>query len=178
MPAPTTRLMTRLESSLEPLQKHAVLGPLVRFYFGRREQILFVVVGGWNTLFGYGVWATLQLLIGGQVHYLVVVALAWPIAVLNAYLGYRTFVFNSEAPILQELPRFSAVYLATLLVNLALLPIALAAIPLNIYVIQALFTTAVVVASYLGHRYFSFGRGRHPGDPDFGVGHSASGSGG
>ena len=60
---------------------------------------------------------------------------------------------------LRELPRFSLVYLLTLLVNLALLPITLRVTSLNIYVIQAFFTGAVVVCSYLAHKYYSFGGG-------------------
>ena len=38
-----------------------------------------------------------------------------------------------------------------------LLPVALAVLPFNIYVIQALFTTIVVIASYVAHKYYSFG---------------------
>lgn len=160
MPAPTTRLLTRWETSLDPLRTHSALGPMVRFYFRRREQILYLVIGGWNTVFGYGVWAVLQYLLGSHLHYLLVVLMSWPIAVLNAYLGYRLVVFQSRGAVLRELPRFSLVYLASLVANLALLPLALATLPFNIYVIQALFTAAVVVASYLGHKYFSFRPGR------------------
>jgi putative flippase GtrA len=138
-----------------------MLGPAVRFYFRRREQLLYLAVGGWNTIFGYGVWALMQFLLGTYLHYLVVVVLSWPIAVLNAYLGYRFIVFRSRGSVLRELPRFSLVYLVTLVVNLALLPIALRVLPFNIYGIQALFTAAVVVSSYLGHKYFSFRGGRH-----------------
>ena len=67
-------------------------------------------------------------------NYLVIIVLSWPIAVLNAYLGYRYIVFRSHGPVLRELPRFSLVYLVTLIVNLALLPIALRILPFNIYV--------------------------------------------
>jgi putative flippase GtrA len=158
MSAPTTRLLARWEISIDVLRTHSALGPVVRFYFRRREQILYLVVGGWNTVFGYGVWAVLQYLLGSYVHYLVVVVLSWPLAVLNAYLGYRLLVFHSHGPLLTELPRFSLVYLATLIANLALLPIALNALPLSIYTVQAVFTAAVVVASYLGHKYYSFRR--------------------
>lgn len=161
MPAPATRLLTRWEASLDTLRTHSALGPLVRFYFRRREQILYLVIGGWNTVVGYAVWAALQYLLGSQLHYLLIVLLSWPIAVLNAYLGYRLVVFRSRGSIIRELPRFSLVYLATLAANLALLPFALATLPFNIYMIQALLTAAVIVVSYIGHRYFSFGRGRH-----------------
>ena len=156
-----SRTSNRFERHLDGLRDHPALGPPVRFYFRRREQVLYLVVGGWNTVFGYGAWALMQYLLGGYLHYLVVIVLAWPIAVLNAYLGYRYIVFRSRGPVLRELPRFSLVYLVTLVVNLALLPIALRVLPFSIYVVQALFTGVVVVCSYLGHKYFSF-RGGHP----------------
>lgn len=123
------------------------------------EQLRYLMIGGWNTFFGYAFWAALQWLLGERVHYLVIVLIAWPIAVLNAYLGYRYLVFRSRGPILRELPRFSVVYAATLIANLALLPIALGVLPLNIYLIQAVFTGAVVIASYVAHKYYSFGGG-------------------
>jgi putative flippase GtrA len=155
----------RFEKLLSGLGSRPTLGRPVRFYFRRREQILYLLVGAWNTVFGYCVWALMQYLLGDYLNYLVIVVLSWPIAVMNAYLGYRYVVFRSRGPILRELPRFSLVYLLTLLVNLALLPIALRVLPFNIYVIQALFTGVVIVCSYLAHRYYSFGGGRH-GDDD------------
>ena len=140
-----------------------MLGRPVRFYFRRREQVLYLVVGGWNTVFGYAVWATLQFLLGDHLHYLVIVVLSWPIAVLNAYLGYRYLVFRSRGPILRELPRFSMVYVASLLVTLVVLPIALHLLPFSIYIVNGMFTALMVVASYLAHKYFSFG-GKRRGD--------------
>lgn len=157
MALPRSRTLSRWETRLEGLRGHSALGPAVSFYFRRREQILYLLVGGWNTVFGYGVWASLQFLLGEHLHYLIVVLIAWPIAVLNAYLGYRFVVFRSRGPITRELPRFASVYVATLVVNLALLPIALNALSFNIYVIQAVFTGVVVVFSYLAHKFFSFG---------------------
>jgi putative flippase GtrA len=153
--------LNALERRLVVLRDHPVLGPTVRLYLGHREQLLYLVVGAWNTLFGYCVWAVMQYLLGDTLHYLAIVVLAWPIAVLNAYLCYRYIVFRSRGPILRELPRFSLVYVATLLVTLVVLPIALRVLPFSIYVVNALFTAVVVVCSYLAHKYFSFGGGRH-----------------
>ena len=166
-----SRTSTRFEKHLDGLRDHPALGPPVRFYFRRREQLLYLVVGGWNTVFGYGVWALLQYLLGDYLPYLVVLLLAWPINVLNAYLGYRHIVFRTRGPVLRELPRFSLVYLATLVVNLALLPVALRVLPFNIYVVLAIFTGVVVVCSYLGHKYYSFrgGRRRESGAASFYV---------
>jgi putative flippase GtrA len=159
-----SKTSNRFERQLDRLRDHRALGLPVRFYFRRREQLLYLAVGAWNTAFGYVVWAIFQALLGSQLHYLVILLLAWPIAVLNAYLGYRLLVFRSHGSILRELPRFSLVYLATLVVNVVVLPIALAVLPFNIYVVQALFTFAVVVSSYLGHKHYSF-RGEPPTGP-------------
>jgi putative flippase GtrA len=152
-----SRTSNCLEQRIEGLREHPVLGWPARFYLRRREQLLYLVVGGWNTLFGYGVWALLQSLLGDRLHYLVIVVLAWPIAVMNAYLGYRFIVFRSRGSILRELPRFSLVYVVSLIVGLVALPIALNILPFNIYLVQALLTVAVVIGSYLSHRYYSFG---------------------
>lgn len=163
------RESNRIERRLDRLRADPALGRPVRFYFRRREQLLYLVVGGWNTVFGYGAWALMQFLLGGHLHYLVVIVLAWPIAVMNAYLGYRHIVFRSRGPVLKELPRFSLVYLATLLVNLGLLPVTLRVLPFSIYVVQGLLTGVVVICSYLGHKYYSFrgGRRRDSGDASF-----------
>ncbi len=140
----------------------AVVGRVKRLLVRRREQVLYLVVGGWNTLFGYGVWALLEYLLHAHIHYLVILVIGWIPAVINAYVGYRIFVFRSKGRILREFPRFSLVYVITLLLGLMALPILLHTLPFSIYEIQAGFMAVVVVASYLGHKYFSFRGGKRP----------------
>jgi putative flippase GtrA len=133
------------------------------FVRNHHEKLLYLVVGAWNTAFAFGEWAILQNLLHERLHYLVILVLAWPIAVLNAYVCYRRFVFRSSASIWRELPRFSIVYLATLLAGLVALPFLLQTLPFDIYMIQAGYTVLVVILSYLAHRLFSFGGLRSPG---------------
>lgn len=163
--APAPRALVAVEQRLERLADHRALGRPVRFYLRRREQLLYLAVGGWNTVFGYAIWAVLQYLLGEHLHYLVIVLISWPIAVLNAYIGYRYIVFRSHGPILKELPRFSTVYVATLVANLILLPIALRVLPFSIYIVQGLLLVIVVVSSYLAHKYYSFRGGHHAPEP-------------
>lgn len=125
-----------------------------------REQLLYLAVGLWNTLFGYGVWAMLQYLLHPYLNYLVIVVLSYPIAIANAYLCYRYLVFRSHGSVARELPRFSSIYLLTMAANLVALPFLLRLLPFNLYVIQAMFTGFVVVASYLGHKFVSFRGGQ------------------
>jgi len=69
----------------------------------RREQILYLVVGGWNTLFGYGVFALLYHLlhdvagvpkIPGSMVALIVASV---VGIANNYVLYRTVVFAVTA---------------------------------------------------------------------------------
>ena len=152
----------RFEEQLERLRDHRAVGLPVRLYFRRREQVLYLLVGGWNTVFGYGIWALLQFLLGDRLHYLAIVLIGWAIAVLGAYALYRTVVFRSHGPILRELPRFALVYVAMLGANLSLLPLLLRILPLNIYATQAVLMGFLAFCSYLGHKYFSFRAQRHP----------------
>lgn len=131
-----------------------------------REQLLYLAVGAWNTLFGYGVWAMLQYLLHPYLNYLVIVVMSYPIAIANAYLCYRYLVFRSHGSVARELPRFSSVYLLTMAANLVALPFLLRLLPFNLYVIQAMFTGLVVVASYLGHKFFSFRGGQVEAPPE------------
>lgn len=121
-----------------------------------REQVLYLAVGAWNTLFGYGVFVILYSLAGDRVGPAPVLAASYVIAILSAYVGYRYVAFRSHRSVVQEFPRFSAVYLLTLVVNLVFFPIAIRLLPVSTYGVQALFTVGVVVVSYLGHRHFSF----------------------
>jgi putative flippase GtrA len=143
--------------SVAPDTGRAARGRTAQLYERRREQILYLVVGAWNTLFGYAVWALMEYLLHDQLHYLIILVLSWPFCVANAYICYRVFVFRSRDSVWRELPRFSLVYLVMLAAGLLALPILLRTLPFNIYVIQAGYTAVVVVLSYLGHKFFSFG---------------------
>ena len=153
------RAATSSRLSLAGMQR-ATVDAIGQFDAGHRDKVLYLVVGAWNTVFGYGVWAVLQYYLGNHLPYLLILVLAWPPAVLNSYLGYRHFVFRSRGPVPQELPRFILVYAATLGANAVVLPIALSLLPFNIFVVQGLFAIGVIVGSYLSHKHFSF-RDRH-----------------
>ena len=91
-----------------------------------REQLQYLGVGAWNTLFGYCVWAVLQYTLHDYINYLLIIVLAYPISIANAYVCYRYIVFRSHGRVWREVPRFSTVYLLTMAANLLLLPLAAA----------------------------------------------------
>lgn len=127
-----------------------------------RQATLYVIVGAWNTAFGYTEWAILQFLLQGRLHYLAILVISWPAAVLMAYACYRRIVFRSTGNVWQELPRFSLVYAMTLVGSLVALPFLLHTLTLSIYLVQGGYTIIAVIVTYLAHRVFSFRQPRHP----------------
>ena len=121
-----------------------------------RRSIAYLIVGAWNTLFGYVVFALLYFMLQAHLHVDAILLLSYLLATANAYIGYRYVVFRSTRSVGRELRRFVAVYAVTLAVNLVVLPLALHLLPWNVYIVQGLFTGIVVVLSYLGHKHFTF----------------------
>jgi putative flippase GtrA len=58
------------------------------------EKVRFLVVGVWNTLFGYGVFVALERTLGQATHYLVALVVASIIATLSAFLLHRYWTFK------------------------------------------------------------------------------------
>lgn len=128
----------------------------VRVLRDHRQKVLYLIVGGWNTLFNYACFSLLYYLFGEIVFSSVILAAAYALSSVNGFLGYRYIVFGSRGHPLAEYLRFQTVYLPLLLVNMVLLPLALTYTTANAYLVQALFAVVIVVVGYLGNKHFAF----------------------
>ena len=128
------------------------------FHLANRREVRYLVVGGWNTLFGYVVFAALQLTVGHAIGYMAVLCIAQVVGILNAYLCYRAFVFKVEGNWWLDLLRFSTVYWIVFGLNVGALTIMVSVLGMNVLVAQALFIIVTVIASYFAHNHFSFRR--------------------
>lgn len=120
------------------------------------QKIRYLVVGGYNTLFGYGCFALLWWFFGQQIHYLVLLLLSHIFSVINAYLGYKLFVFQTKGKWLIEFLKFNLVYLGTFAINLVALPILIEEFKLHALISQALIILITVIASYVVHNKITF----------------------
>jgi putative flippase GtrA len=123
----------------------------------KSEHVWFVIVGGYNTAFGYAVFAAVHLLFP-DLHYLFVLLIAHVLSVLNAFVAYRLLVFKVRGNIGRDLLRFWSVYLAALAINAATLPVLVDAFGLDVLVAQAMVVFVTALLSYVGHKHFSFRR--------------------
>jgi len=124
------------------------------------EKVRFVLVGGTNTVVGYGLFVVFELTIGRSLGYLVSLYLSYLIAVALAFVLHRRFTFrvSGTGNALLDFVRFAGVYVVTLLINTAALPLLVELVGLVPVVAQAIVVVVTTVVSYFGHRFFSFRR--------------------
>ena len=120
------------------------------------QVIRYLLVGGWNTVFGYCVFAFLYFMLSAKIHYIIIAIISNIIAITMAYAGYKIFVFKTKGNYLSEYLKFYVVYGLSMILGLILLPLFVEFLKLNVYLAQAVATTACISVSFIGHRNFSF----------------------
>jgi putative flippase GtrA len=120
------------------------------------QPLRFLVVGGWNTAFGYFFFSLLYYLLSPRVHYLAIQAVCVVVNVTMAYACYKFIVFRTRGNYLREYLRFYAVYAVPIGFGFLLLAFTIEVLKMNAYLAQALVTGLIAVTSYLGHKHFSF----------------------
>ncbi|WP_253861465.1 GtrA family protein [Mycobacterium asiaticum] len=139
-------------------------GPLIRLVHDQR--VAFLLVGGINTVVGFGLFIACSVSMGHFVDHrlgavagsLVTVGISHPLTVLFAFVMHRRFVFRVRGHVLRDLIRFWSVYFTALAINVVALPL-LVELGLHRIPAQAIVIAFTTLMSYFGHRHFSFRRG-------------------
>ena len=117
----------------------------------------YLIVGGWNTLFGVGVYTVLYELLHSRVNYLVLMIPANILAVTNAYIGYKLFVFKTKGNYIREYLRCYVVYGGGIALSFALMYLLVSVLGLHPILAQFPCVLVSILGSYVGHKHFSFG---------------------
>ncbi len=121
-----------------------------------RQEVRYLIAGGWNTLFGYVVYAVPYFFFHGRIHYMVIAVVANPVAITMAYATHKLFVFRTKGNVLREYLKFYGVYGVITILGLLALPFCVEVLRMSPYVAPLLIIGVSVVVSYFGHKYFSF----------------------
>ena len=116
----------------------------------------YLVAGLWNTAFGYGVFAGLIAWHSSHIHYLLIAGVSNVLAISNAYVVHKFFVFRTRGNYLKEYLRYWLVYGAAAVIGMLGLAILVAGLSVNIYLAQIGVVCGQVIFSFIGHRRFSF----------------------
>ncbi len=127
----------------------------------------YILVGGFNTTFGYGLFALLNWSFSGlgPYCYMYAAVLANLIAITVAFLGYKWFVFRTHGNYLIEWIRCLGVYGSSMVIGLVGLPIVVPILREHMrrperapYLAAAIMTVVTVLVTFLGHKNISFRR--------------------
>jgi len=133
--------------------------------------IRYLAVGACNTIFGYGSFALLTLILTPLFSYGYVIAslVANLFSITFAFLGYKWFVFKTHGNYLREWVRCLAVYAGGMILSAAALPFVVAFIRRQPghdrsapYIAGALVLVISIAISFFGHRHISFGAKHTP----------------
>jgi putative flippase GtrA len=137
------------------------------------ERFRYLLVGGWNTVFGYGLFLLLLALLTDPLralgsspawplqwiardYYVVVGWIGWVFAVPQSTLTMKYLVFRSPGHAVPQIGKAYLVYVPTQVIGSVLLWLTVSVFGLTPQ-IGALATLVITtVASYIGHKYFTF----------------------
>jgi putative flippase GtrA len=122
------------------------------------QRFRFLVVGGFNTVFGFFNFVWIQALFGHKISYMGSFLMSYVLTFTVAFVLHRKVVFKVSGHVWKDLIRFQSVYLIPLTINLVVLPLLVTGVKVNVYVAQALAVTFNTLVSYVGHKYVSFRR--------------------
>lgn len=121
------------------------------------RPIRFLIVGLWNTVFGYGTFvAAVAATRALNVSYLYATVPAQILGILNAYFCHRVYTWADGDKSFAGFVRFSAVYWVIFAVNAPLLVLLVDGLGLLPEIAQGILLVGNVVVSYLAHGRWSF----------------------
>jgi 4-amino-4-deoxy-L-arabinose transferase-like glycosyltransferase/putative flippase GtrA len=145
-----------------------------RLFRKHEDKLRFLAVGAFNTVLGYGLFALLLFLLddplrslssskvpslafAGAHYYLVVQWLNWALCVPPNTLAMKYFAFRSKGSALRQVGRAYLVYLPVQILSFALLLVAVRVLHLSPLLGQLVAIAGALVATYLGHKKYTFG---------------------
>ena len=131
-----------------------------------KTKFRFLVVGVWNTIFGFLAFILLYKLSSNifRINYFAYTSaqiLGTILAIINAFIFHKYITFKSEAKgknLIIEFFKFSTTYIVLALISLAIMPFFVEILKIKPIPSSICLNTLVVFTSYFGHSRFSFKR--------------------
>ena len=127
-------------------------------------KIKFVLVGVWNTIFGFIAFVALYKLFSNflKIDYFAYTSaqiLSTILSIFNAYIGHRHITFNSTKKgkhMIIEFLKFSTTYVVLFLLGLILMPFFVEVLKVKPILASVFLNVIIISTSYFGHSRFSF----------------------
>ena len=120
------------------------------------QSLRFLIVGGWNFVFGYAVFAGLYWVLNGIWPDWLISSVAAVLGITMSFVTHRFITYRSHGCWWREYLRFYVVYGGQSLLNVLLIWLLVTQLKLNAYIVQLTISIALTLATYWAHKYYSF----------------------
>jgi putative flippase GtrA len=120
------------------------------------QKTRYIVVGSWNTLFGYFAGLLIYSWLGLIFNVIVIGVIANVLAISMAYLTNKIFVFKTKGNWKKEYIKAWMLYGSTTVIGIALLWVLVDILEIRFWVAQGLVTIILIVTAYIGNLRFTF----------------------
>jgi len=129
----------------------------------KRPEVRYLVVGGLNTAFSYGLFTVALLLLHSwqvPADYAIAITFSWIVSNLTSFVLQRRFVFRGTGNPVREFIKFTSVTFGSFLANLGLSWFSAEILgfdsAIEKLVSQLVVTVILVIVTYVLHKSFSF----------------------
>lgn len=120
------------------------------------QKLRYLIAGGWNTFFGYGVSLALYYFLYNHVNTLLIILLAYFLAITMSFLTYKLFVFRTSGNWWKEYLRSYLVYGNMAVISIGMLWFLVDYMAIPFWIAQGLIMVTTITLSYVGHARFTF----------------------
>lgn len=124
----------------------------------RDKKFLYLLAGIVNTIFGYSLSLLLYHFLFDHLGLLPILLLGNFLAISEAFLLYKIFVFKTKGKWLAEYLRSFMVYGGSALIGMLLTYFFVNILTLQFWIAQGLSIPICIIFSYIGHSNFTFSR--------------------
>lgn len=131
-----------------------VYNKIENIWFRFPEKLRFLLVGGFNTVFAYAIFAALYELAG--LNYNLALIIQYFITVNFSFVTMRYYVFQSQGILKYEYIKAISVYVGIYFFNAFVLNVLVQILDLYPLFGQALYLIISTILTFILHKYFSF----------------------
>jgi putative flippase GtrA len=129
---------------------------LLEIWFSFKQPIRFILVGGYNTILGYIIFATLNYTLEQYLFAWLILLLSYIIGIANNFVLFKIFVFNTSGNWLKECIKTYYSYIFVYILNALLLYAGTDFFLLSAYVSQAICIVILPIITYFIMKHFTF----------------------
>jgi len=127
---------------------------LENIWFKLPQKLRFLLVGGFNTVFSYGLFAFMVTLL--LIPYKIALVIGYVISTNISIFTQRYYVFRSFGNLKAEYIRAWEVYILIMFINYIAMYVMVDIMGINELIAQAFYAIFSTIFTYIAHRFFSF----------------------